>query len=172
MTKLLSAVFAALFLLGSCADDPKTVRAVSATTTSTSTTTSTTVPPTTTTTARPRPTTTRPPRPSRAAPAPRQAPAPVKVASGDAWVVLADCESGDGTVGPPFSYNLRAVGSGKFYGAFQFMMSTWRNAKPEGAPADPRDATWGQQLAAAQKVGLRESQFPSCYRRMKAAGYV
>lgn len=163
----------AAFCQGEDGDPEALFQVAHATTSTTIATTSTTQSTTTTTAPPPRPSTTRP-RTSRNATEPRLALPPTTapiVAEVDVWLVLADCESGDGDVGPPFSYNLRAVGN-DVYGAFQFAMSTWRGAKAKDDPADPRDASWAAQTAAAQRIGLRESQFPSCYRRMRSAGYV
>lgn len=88
-----------------------------------------------------------------------QHPAPAVVASGDAWLNLRYCESGN-------TYN-RNSGNG-FYGAYQFDIGTWGNyggyARADLAPAEIQDAKaqetqarrgWGPWPACSRKLGLR-----------------
>ena len=75
---------------------------------------------------------------------------------GRSFDALAQCESGG---------NPQAVGGGgRYYGAFQFSLATWRSLGYSGNPADHSYET---QKAAAQKLVRRSgwSQFPSCSRR-------
>lgn len=104
---------------------------------------------TTTTTAPPPPP---PPTPARPAPAPR--PAPV---AGDPFDALAQCESGG---------NPQAVSSGgTYYGAFQFLPSTWRAI---GYPGLPTDHSYAVQKEAAQALQARAGwgQWPGCARQL------
>ena len=69
---------------------------------------------------------------------------------------LAQCESGG---------NAQAVGGGgRYYGAFQFSLETWRSL---GYSGKPTDYSYETQKAAAQRLVKRSgwSQFPSCSRR-------
>jgi hypothetical protein len=90
---------------------------------------------------------------------PRVAPqaAPERVVSGDIWGRLAACESGG---------NPRAVGGGgKYFGAFQFTVGTWRSV---GGTGNPIDHPYGTQLALAQKLQARSGwgQWPYCARKL------
>lgn len=90
---------------------------------------------------------------------PRQAPAPAqeRVVSGDVWGRLAACESGG---------NPRAVGGGgRYFGAFQFSLGTWRSV---GGTGNPIDHPYGTQLAFAQKLQARSGwgQWPYCARKL------
>lgn len=61
------------------------------------------------------------------------------------WQALADCESGgDWTEGDG--------GLGPFRGGLQWHPDTWAAVKPDGAPADPADATAAQEVAAGQQL--------------------
>lgn len=78
---------------------------------------------------------------------------------GDIFDALARCESGG---------NPRAVGGGgRYFGAFQFMLSTWRSLGYSGNPVDHDYAT---QKTAAQRLVARSGwgQFPVCSRRIGA----
>lgn len=99
----------------------------------------------------------------------RSAPAGKQPADGTSvWVVLADCESGDGTVGPPYSWSNPR---GTYSGPFQFADATWQSLGYSGRAADHDYAT---QLAGAQRLQARSGwgQWPSCTRRMRAGGYL
>ena len=91
-----------------------------------------------------------------ARPAVRPAPLPV---GADVWARLRQCESGG-------RYNI-ATGNG-FYGAYQFLPSTWRglgySGMPHQAPPEVQDEAarklqarsgWGQWPACTRKLGLR-----------------
>jgi hypothetical protein len=90
-------------------------------------------------------------RASRSAPRPR-----MSVTGGDVWAALANCEShgNPGAVG----------GGGRYFGAFQFSLSTWHSLGYGGNPVDYPYAT---QLEAAQRLVARSGwgQFPICGRR-------
>ena len=90
------------------------------------------------------------PRASRSAPRAR-----TSVAGGDVWAALANCESHG---------NPSAVGGGgRYFGAFQFSLSTWHSLGYSGNPVDYPYAT---QLEAAQRLVARSGwgQFPVCGR--------
>jgi hypothetical protein len=89
----------------------------------------------------------------RTAPAP--APVPVAV-DGDVWAKLRQCESGG-------RYDIN-TGNG-FYGAYQFMLSTWNGL---GYPGYPHQASPQMQDEAAQKLQARSGwgQWPACTRRL------
>ena len=77
--------------------------------------------------------------------------------AGDIWAALARCESGG---------NPRAVGGGgRYFGAFQFSLGSWRATGMSGNPVDYDYAT---QLAAAQRLQARSGwgQWPHCARRL------
>lgn len=79
-----------------------------------------------------------------------------RTGAGGSFDALARCESGG---------NAQAVGGGgRYYGAFQFSLATWRSLGYSGNPTDHPYAT---QKAAAQRLVARSgwSQFPSCSRR-------
>jgi hypothetical protein len=76
---------------------------------------------------------------------------------GDVWGALARCESGG---------NPRAVGGGgRYFGAFQFSLGSWRAA---GMSGNPVDYDYGTQVAAAQRLQARSGwgQWPHCSRRL------
>ena len=99
------------------------------------------------------------PRP-RVRPAPRPKVArtvrPQAVPTGDVWARLRQCESGG---------NYRANTGNGFYGAYQFVPSTWRGL---GFPGMPHQAPPEMQDAAAQKLQARSGwgQWPACTRRL------
>jgi hypothetical protein len=98
----------------------------------------------------------RPVRASRSAARPRPAGAPVAV-GGDVWGALARCESGG---------NPRAVGGGgRYFGAFQFSLGSWRSL---GYAGNPVDHPYGTQLEAAQRLQARSGwgQWPHCARKL------
>lgn len=72
--------------------------------------------------------------------------------NGDVWWALAVCESG----GNPTTN----TGNG-FYGAFQFMLSTWHGIGEDGYP---HDYSYEHQRAAAQRLQARSGwgQWPAC----------
>ena len=79
------------------------------------------------------------------------------VAGGDVWAALANCESHG---------NPAAVGGGgRYFGAFQFSLTTWHSLGYGGNPVDYPYAT---QLEAAQRLVARSGwgQFPVCGRRV------
>ena len=78
------------------------------------------------------------------------------IAGGDVWGALANCESHG---------NPSAVGGGgRYFGAFQFSLTTWHSLGYGGSPVDYPYAT---QLEAAQRLVARSGwgQFPVCGRR-------
>jgi hypothetical protein len=96
-------------------------------------------------------------RASRSGRARRMRPAPA-VPAGDVWARLRRCESGG-------RYD-RNSGNG-FYGAYQFLPSTWRGL---GLPGMPHTAAPEVQDAAARKLQARSGwgQWPVCSRRIGA----
>lgn len=73
------------------------------------------------------------------------------------WRALGACESNN---------NPRAVSaSGKYRGAFQFSIPTWRSL---GYAGDPIDHSYETQLEAAKRLRARSGwgQWPSCARRL------
>jgi hypothetical protein len=73
------------------------------------------------------------------------------------WSALAECESGG---------NPRARSAdGRYFGAFQFSVATWRSLGYGGTPADH---PYTVQLEAAQRLQARAgwSQWPRCSRRL------
>lgn len=76
--------------------------------------------------------------------------------SGDVWWALALCESG----GDP----AKNTGNG-FYGAFQFVLSTWRSL---GYSGNPVDYSYETQREAAQSLQARSgwNQWPACARKL------
>lgn len=75
-----------------------------------------------------------------------------------AWRALAACES---------SGNPRAVSpSGRYFGAFQFDLTTWREL---GYSGNPRDHSFSVQLEAAKKLHARRGwqPWPVCSRRLR-----
>ena len=86
------------------------------------------------------------------------APAPARVRpTGDVWSALAACESG----GNPAAHG----GGGRYHGAFQFSLATWRSLGYEG---DPHENSYSVQLEAAQRLQARSGwgQWPRCARRL------
>lgn len=88
-------------------------------------------------------------------PAPTQAPAPPAV-QGDPFDALAQCESGRN----PNAYNP----AGPYYGAFQFLKSTWNIYKP----GVPTDYSYADQKAVAQRHQAARgwAPWPSCARQL------
>jgi hypothetical protein len=79
------------------------------------------------------------------------------VAGGDVWAALANCESHG---------NPAAVGGGgRYFGAFQFSLTTWHSL---GYGGNPVDAPYEVQREAAQRLVARSGwgQFPVCGRRL------
>jgi murein DD-endopeptidase MepM/ murein hydrolase activator NlpD len=77
------------------------------------------------------------------------------------WSGVIKCESGG---------NVKATNpSGKYLGLLQFSMQSWAAAKPAGAPADPRDATLDQTIAAAEKLLAAQGPgaWPECGVQLK-----
>lgn len=114
-------------------------------------------PPTTTTTTAAPPPPAPPPRP-RATPqrASRSARRPAAGGSG-VWAALARCESG----GNPRAHS----SNGRYHGAFQFSLATWRSL---GYGGDPHEYPYEVQLAAAQRLQARSGwgQWPACARAL------
>lgn len=88
------------------------------------------------------------------------------------WIVLADCETGDAVIGPPYYAQWDYNGSSGFDGGLQFLPSTWNMLKTGydfawQAPAEV-------QIEAAQRwLELTDwYQWPACYDKMRAAGYL
>lgn len=105
-----------------------------------------------------RPVTTRASRSRITPPRARTAPKPA-VQAGDLIDRLAMCESG---------MNPRTNTGNGFYGAFQFMLSTWRKFRP----GNPIDYSYAEQKAVIQQyfpVSSWRSQFPACARRLGVA---
>ena len=98
-------------------------------------------------------------RASRSRTRPTAPPRPVVSASGDVWAALAQCESG---------MQQDVVGEGVHYSYFQWKLATWRSVKAAGDPADPRDASYEAQVAAAKRLQARYGwgQWPSCSRKL------
>lgn len=96
----------------------------------------------------------------------------VEIENPDIWTVLADCETGDGQVGPPFYVTWGS--KGEFEGAFQFLNSTWKSLQASEGYEHAYDAPPAVQIKAAQELLARGGwpQWPSCSQRMIAAGYI
>lgn len=117
------------------------------------------------------------PRASRSTVVPRAArpqpvaPAPPPITGGyDIYDRLAACESaGDLDPSDGLRINPRAYNpSGPFYGAFQFLLSTWHNI---GGTGDPRDHSYAEQkerVVAGIPRSSWHSQFPHCSRAIGA----
>ncbi len=107
--------------------------------------TTTTIPPTTTRVVKP--------KTSRAAVRPRQP----TIVGDDIWTALARCESG----GRPDAVSR----SGKYHGAFQFSLATWRGI---GMSGNPIDYPYDVQLGAAKRLQARSGwgQWPTCARKL------
>lgn len=77
--------------------------------------------------------------------------------SGDVWSALAACESG----GNPSAHG----GGGRYHGAFQFSLATWRSL---GYGGDPHEHPYEVQLEAARRLQARSGwgQWPGCARRL------
>jgi hypothetical protein len=91
--------------------------------------------------------------PARASRGARRTP----VAGGDVWAALANCESHGNTAA--------VGGGGRYYGAFQFSLSTWHSL---GYGGSPTEAPYDVQREAAQRLVARSGwgQFPVCGRRL------
>jgi resuscitation-promoting factor RpfB len=98
------------------------------------------------------------PRPARRTPTPSKPAVNVgSSVSGDVWQRLAWCESRG---------NPRAVSpSGRYFGLYQFSLSTWRSV---GGSGNPIDASPAEQLARAKALQARSGwgQWPDCSRRL------
>ena len=83
-------------------------------------------------------------------------PTAAPVVSGDVWWRLALCESGG---------NAAANTGNGFYGAFQFMASTWRSV---GGTGLPHQHSYEVQRSFAQKLQARSGwgQWPHCSRKL------
>lgn len=95
-------------------------------------------------------------RASRATTRPRPTRAALN-ATDDVWMALARCESGG---------NPRAVGGGgRYFGAFQFSLSTWHSL---GYSGNPVDYPFEVQLEAAKRLQARSGwgQWPACSREL------
>ena len=79
------------------------------------------------------------------------------VAGADVWAALANCESHGNTAA--------VGGGGRYYGAFQFSLTTWHSLGYSGSPTD---APYEVQREAAQRLVARSGwgQFPVCGRRL------
>jgi hypothetical protein len=79
------------------------------------------------------------------------------VPGGDPWAALANCESHGNTAA--------VGGGGRYFGAFQFSLSTWHSL---GYGGTPTDAPYEVQREAAQRLVARSGwgQFPVCGRRL------
>lgn len=80
-----------------------------------------------------------------------------RLQGGDVWAALARCESGG---------RADAVSrSGKYLGAFQFSMATWRSV---GGPGSPIDHDYATQLHYAKVLQARSGwgQWPTCSRKL------
>lgn len=75
---------------------------------------------------------------------------------GSIWEALGQCESGNNPQ--------KNTGNG-FYGAFQFLPSTWRSLGERGLP---HQVSYATQLAAAKRLQARSGwgQWPACARRL------
>jgi len=88
------------------------------------------------------------------------------------WLVLADCESGDGQVGAPFSAQWDYNGPSGFDGGLQFHPDTWNRIETG------YDYAWQAppevQIAAAKEWLSKTSwgQWSSCSNRMINEGYI
>lgn len=81
---------------------------------------------------------------------------PLNLSDASVWDRLARCESGG---------NPRAVGGGgRFFGAFQFTLSSWQAV---GMSGNPIDYSYADQMAAAQRLQARSGwqNWPVCARR-------
>lgn len=99
-----------------------------------------------------------PPTSKPTAPAPPRPPKPNRPpATGDVWGALAACESG----GNPGAHG----GGGRYHGAFQFALATWRSL---GYGGDPHEHSYEVQLEAAKRLQARSGwgQWPRCARRL------
>lgn len=91
------------------------------------------------------------------APAPRASRSRPPVAGGDVFDALADCES---------HRNPTAVSkNGRYFGAFQFLLTTWQSL---GMTGNPIDYPYETQKDAARRLVARSGwgQFPVCGRRV------
>lgn len=87
----------------------------------------------------------------------RSAPSTDSMPSSDVWSALARCESG----GDPSAHS----SGGRYHGAFQFSLETWRGV---GGSGDPHEHSFGTQLEMAQKLQARSGwgQWPRCARKL------
>lgn len=94
---------------------------------------------------------------ARAARAARIRPVQPSVIGDDVWSALARCESG----GRPTAVSR----SGKYFGAFQFSLATWRGI---GMTGNPIDYPYEVQLGAAKRLQARSGwgQWPTCSRKL------
>ena len=87
---------------------------------------------------------------------------PVAPLQGDAaWGALSLCES---------TGDFRAIGgNGRFFGAFQFTLASWRWV---GMKGNPIDHPYGVQLEAARRLHARQGweAWPVCARRLGLIG--
>lgn len=87
------------------------------------------------------------------------------------WLVLADCETGDGSIGAPYYAQWDYNGSSGFDGALQFHPDTWDriNTGYDYAWQAPPEV----QISAAQEWLSKTSwgQWPGCRDKMLNAGY-
>ena len=107
-------------------------------------------------------------RASRAAQKPRLAPAPaapVVIPSGDLISALGNCESHNNPQAVSKPYNSKGD---RFWGAFQFMLSTWHNFK-SGNPIDYSYAEQRQVIESHFPVSSWRTQFPHCARVLGVA---
>lgn len=103
---------------------------------------------------------------------PDQQPVGVNQTDANVWDVLADCETGDGHVGSPYSAQWNYNGASGYDGGLQFHPQTWNslNTGYDYAWQAPREV----QIQAAINLQIRAGwgQWPSCTSRMKAAGFI
>lgn len=106
------------------------------------------------------PTTTLPPRASRSAARSRSAPLPARpgpAATTDIWRALANCEAG----GNPAAVSA----NGRYYGAFQWDLQTWRG---QGETGTPTAYPYEYQLEVAKRLQAARgwSPWPTCARKL------